>query len=56
MRWTTGMLLDNCSLPDGGIDFKNRGSMGSGHGWGMGWAVAWNCVAKAYVVQQPPVQ
>lgn len=54
MRWTTGMLLDNCSLPDGGIDFKNRGSMGSGHGWGMGWAVAWNCVAKAYVVQQPP--
>jgi hypothetical protein len=54
MRWTTGMLLDNCSLPDGGIDFKNRGAMGSGHGWGMGWAVAWNCVAKTYTVQQPP--
>jgi hypothetical protein len=54
MRWTTGMLLDNCSLPDGGIDFKNRGAMGSGHGWGMGWAVAWNCIAKSYVVQQPP--
>jgi hypothetical protein len=53
-RWTTGMLLDNCSLPKGGIDFKNRGSMGSGHGWGMGWAVAWNCRAKTYVVQQPP--
>src|SRR6185312_2355187 len=32
----------------------NRGAMGSGHGWGMGWAVAWNCVAKSYVVQQPP--
>jgi len=54
MRWTTGMLLDNCTLPDGGIDFKNRGAMGSGHGWGMGWGVAWNCVAKTYVVQQPP--
>jgi hypothetical protein len=54
MRWSTGMLLDNCSLPDGGIDFKNRGAMGSGHGWGIGWAVAWNCVAKSYVVQQPP--
>src|SRR5271154_3063436 len=54
MRWTTGMLLDNCVLPDGGIDFKNRGAMGSGHGWGMAWAVAWNCVAKSYVVQQPP--
>ncbi|HWK57643.1 MAG TPA: hypothetical protein VNQ80_09905 [Parapedobacter sp.] len=53
-RWTTGILLDNCRLPDGGIDFKNRGSMGSGHGWGTGWSVAWNCVAKSYVVQQPP--
>jgi hypothetical protein len=54
MRWSTGMLLDNCSLPGGGIDFKNRGAMGSGHGWGMGWAVAWNCVAKSFVVQRPP--
>jgi len=53
-RWTTGLLLDNCELPAGGIDFKNRGSMGSGHGWGMGWSVAWNCVAKSLVVQQPP--
>jgi len=53
-RWSTGMLLDNCHLPEGGIDFKNRGSMGSGHGWGIGWAVAWNCVAKSFVVQQPP--
>ncbi len=53
-RWTTGMLLDNCQVPEGGIDFKNRGSMGSGHGWGVGWAVAWNCIAKTYVVQQPP--
>jgi F5/8 type C domain len=54
MRWSTGMLCDNCVLPDGGIDFKNRGEMGSGHGWGMGWAVAWNCVAKSYVIQKPP--
>ncbi len=53
-RWTTGILLDNCHLPNGGIDFKNRGSMGSGHGWGTGWSVAWNCVAKSYVVQRPP--
>jgi hypothetical protein len=54
MRWTTGMLLDNCKAPGGGIDFKNRGAMGSGHGWGVGWAVAWNCGAKSYVIQQPP--
>lgn len=53
-RWSTGMLFDNCTLPDGGIDFKNRGSMGSGHGWGTAWSVAWNCEAKNYVNQLPP--
>lgn len=53
-RWSTGLLLDNCSLPNGGIDFKNRGSMGSGHGWGTAWSVAWNCEAKSYVNQIPP--
>ena len=53
-RWSTGVLLDNCSAPDGGMDFKNRGSMGSGHGWGTAWCVAWNCEAKDYVNQIPP--
>ncbi|HYJ37551.1 MAG TPA: hypothetical protein VEV87_03005 [Chitinophagaceae bacterium] len=53
-RWATGLLVDNCHVPDGGIDFMNRGSMGSGHGWAIGWAVAWNCKAKSYLNQQPP--
>lgn len=53
-RWSTGFLFDNCKLPGGGIDFKNRGSMGSGHGWGTAWSVAWNCEAKSYVNQIPP--
>lgn len=53
-RWSTGMLLDNCKVPGGGIDFKNRGSMGSGHGWGTAWSVAWNCTAASYVNQIPP--
>jgi hypothetical protein len=53
-RWTTGMLLDNCQVPEGGIDLRNRGAMGSGHGWASGWCVAWNCTAKTYVIQQPP--
>ena len=53
-RWSTGLLVDNCTVPDGGIDFANRGVAGSGHGWTMGWAVAWNCVASTYVIQQPP--
>lgn len=54
MRWSTGLLVDNCTVPDGGIDFPNRGVAGSGHGWTMGWAVAWNCIAKFYVIQNPP--
>ncbi|MGN6369396.1 MAG: discoidin domain-containing protein [Phycisphaerae bacterium] len=53
-RWSTALLVDNCTVPDGGIDFSNRGVAGSGHGWTMGWAVAWNCIAKTYVIQQPP--
>jgi hypothetical protein len=54
MRWSTGLLVDNCRVPDGGIDYANRGVAGSGHGWTMGWAVAWNCLAKTYVIQNPP--
>ena len=53
-RWATGLLIDNCEVPGGGIDFMNRGVMGSGHGWAIGWAVAWNCKAKSYLNQMPP--
>jgi len=53
-RWATGLLVDNCNVPDGGIDFMNRGAYGSGHGWTIGWAVAWNCKAKSYLNQMPP--
>jgi len=53
-RWSTGFLVDNCTVPDGGIDFMNRGVAGSGHGWAIGWAVAWNCVANTYLIQNPP--
>ena len=54
MHWSTGLLIDNCVLPDGKIDFINRGTAGSGHGWAIGWAVAWNCKATSLNVQQPP--
>jgi hypothetical protein len=53
-RWSTGMLYDQCQAPEGGIDFRNRGIMGSGHGWSMGWGVAWNCVADSFTIQNPP--
>jgi hypothetical protein len=53
-RWSTGLLIDGCSVPGGGIDLMNRGEMGTGHGWTIGWAVVWNCEAKSFVLQQPP--
>jgi hypothetical protein len=53
-RWATGLLVDGCQVPESGIEFSNRGEMGSGHGWTIGWAVAWNCVAKRFVIQEPP--
>jgi hypothetical protein len=53
-RWFTGILYDNCRAPEGGIELRNRGSMGSGHGWSMGWGVIWNSEAKDYIVQNPP--
>jgi hypothetical protein len=53
-RWATGMLYDSCQALSGSFEFRNRGVMGSGHGWSMGWGVAWNCVAKEYIIQNPP--
>lgn len=53
-RWSTGLLIDSCKVPDGGIDLQNRGEMGSGHGWAIGWSVAWNNEAQSFVIQQPP--
>lgn len=53
-RWATALLVDNCTLLEGGIDFLNRGVAGSGHGWTMGWGVAWNNIAKTYIIQNPP--
>ncbi|NBZ95620.1 MAG: hypothetical protein EBR40_04210 [Proteobacteria bacterium] len=53
-RWSTSMLADNCHVPDGGIEYINRGTCGSGHGWAMAWGVAWNCTAQRFDIQQPP--
>jgi len=53
-RWSTGLLVDNCSVPDGGIHLRNRGILGSGHGWTIGWGVVWNSTASNFIIQQAP--
>jgi hypothetical protein len=54
MRWATGLLVDSTEIPMGSIEFINRGTAGSGHGWAMGWGVAWNSNAATLDIQQPP--
>lgn len=53
-RWSTGLLVDGCEVPDGSINLMNRGEMGTGHGWTIGWSVLWNNRAGSLVVQNPP--
>jgi hypothetical protein len=53
-RWSTGLLVDSCEVAGGAINLRNRGIMGSGHGWANGWSVLWNDEAIAFLVQNPP--
>jgi hypothetical protein len=53
-RWSTGLLVDECEVPDGSINLMNRGEMGTGHGWTIGWSVLWNNSTGSIVVQNPP--
>ncbi|MEI7423135.1 MAG: stalk domain-containing protein [Prolixibacteraceae bacterium] len=52
MRWTIGILVDNCDWPTDkgtlGLAFINRQTTGSGHGWTTGWSVAWNFTARTF--------
>jgi hypothetical protein len=54
MHWSTGLLIDSCTIPDGRIDLINRHSSGSGHGWAIGWGIVWNGTVKHLQVQMPP--
>lgn len=53
-RWSTGTLWDNIVAPDGEINIRNRGNMGSGHGWAGANQVVWNCVTRSMIIENPP--
>ena len=53
MRWATGLLTDSSTLDDGNIEYINRNTAGSGHGWTMGWGVIWNSRASTIRAEQP---
>lgn len=54
MHWSTGFLVDSCTIPDGRVDLINRHSSGSGHGWAIGWGIVWNGTVKHLQIQRPP--
>ena len=53
-RWATGLLADNVAIQGGTIDYINRGTDGSGHGWAIGFGVVWNSTAGSLTMMQPP--
>jgi len=55
-RWTTGVLADNCYLPEAieGLSFRNRNIAGSGYGWTTGWSVAWNVITPKFLLSNAP--
>ncbi|KAG0145267.1 hypothetical protein CROQUDRAFT_658952 [Cronartium quercuum f. sp. fusiforme G11] len=51
-RWSTGLLVERARV--GQINLKNRGILGSGHGWSMGAGVIWSSIATKLLVEDPP--
>ncbi len=51
-RWATGLLADH--VTGEAINFYNRATAGSGHGWAIGWGVVWNSSATNLDIEQPP--
>jgi hypothetical protein len=51
-RWATGLLADQVTGEQ--INFYNRGTAGSGHGWAVGFGVVWNGEATSLDIEQPP--
>jgi hypothetical protein len=47
-RWSTGCLYDNVDTRT--LNFQNRTSSGTGHGWAAAQCMAWNCEASGYMI------
>ena len=53
-RWASGILFDNISVSGDQINIRDRGNMGTGHGWAGANSVVWNAKADGFIVQNPP--
>jgi len=58
-RWSVGVLYDNVRISGvgrgtGEINIRDRGNMGTGHGWAGANQVVWNCKADGMIIENPP--
>ena len=53
-RWSSGILFDNITVNGDAINIRDRGNMGTGHGWAGANSVVWNSKADSFILQNPP--
>jgi autotransporter-associated beta strand protein len=53
-RWASGILFDNIDVSGNAINVRDRGNMGTGHGWAGANTVIWNSAADSFILQNPP--
>ncbi len=53
-RWATGDLWDNVTVNGDNIAVRNRGNLGTSHGWAGANEVVWNSKADGLTVENPP--
>lgn len=52
-RWGTGALWDNVTVNGNYLDIRNRGDLGTSHGWAGANEAVWNSKADAFIVESP---
>lgn len=53
-RWGSALLYDRIACNGNAINVRDRGNMGTGHGWAGGNCVVWNSKANSFIIQNPP--
>jgi hypothetical protein len=53
-RWATGTLYDNVHVQGDALNVRDRGNMGTGHGWAGAQMMFWNSSADSIICEKPP--
>jgi hypothetical protein len=53
-RWSNGTLFDNIEVQANSINVRDRGNLGTGHGWAGANTVIWNSKADGMNIERPP--